>query len=137
MKPTADRFFADSNIFLYLLSNVDHKKLIAKEILNSTPVISTQVVAENINIAFKKLTTLSATQISLHKAALLEFSELVLIDNNTLNTAFSIKLRYKLQWFDSLIIASALQNNCKVLYTEDLQHLQKIENQLTIVNPFI
>lgn len=136
MKLTAGRYFADSNILLYLLSNVDYKKDIAKEILISTPVISTQVVAENINIAFKKFTILSAEQISLHKAALINSSELVLIDDITINIAFDIKIKYKFQWFDSLIIASALKNNCETLYTEDLQHLQKIDS-LTIVNPFI
>ena len=63
MKLTADRFFVDSNIFLYLLSNVDSKKEIAISILNSSPVISTQVVSENINVAFKKFSVLSAEQI--------------------------------------------------------------------------
>lgn len=136
MKLTEGRFFADSNILLYLLSDVDYKKDIAKEILISTPVISTQVVAENINIAFKKFTTLSIEQISLHKSALIKYSELVLIDDITINLAFDIKIKYKFQWFDCLIIASALQNNCETLYTEDLQHLQKIDN-ITIVNPFV
>ena len=30
----------------------------------------------------------------------------------------------------------ALEADCKILYTEDLQHKQLIENKLTIINPF-
>lgn len=37
----------------------------------------------------------------------------------------------------ALIIASALQNESSVLYSEDLHHNQKIENILPIINPFI
>lgn len=107
MKPTEGRFFADSNILLYLLSNDDRKKTIAKEILNLIPVISTQVITENINVAFKKFTTLSTDQILLHKTALIKYSELVLIDEITINIALEIKFKYKYQWYDSLIIASA------------------------------
>ena len=47
-----------------------------------------------------------------------------------------IKDKYKLQFYDSLIIATALENNCSVLYSEDMQHGFEIENTLTIINPF-
>ncbi|AOC54321.1 MAG: hypothetical protein IM503_05940 [Microcystis sp. M069S2] len=39
-------------------------------------------------------------------------------------------------FFDSLILASALEAGCQILYSEDLQHGQRIENQLMIINPF-
>lgn len=35
------------------------------------------------------------------------------------------------------MIASAIASNCNILYTEDLQHGQVIENRLTVINPFI
>jgi predicted nucleic acid-binding protein len=38
----------------------------------------------------------------------------------------------ELPYYDSLIIATALENACSVLYSEDMQHNQKIENQLRI-----
>jgi len=44
--------------------------------------------------------------------------------------------RYGLSIFDSMIVASALLADCKTLYSEDLQHGQVIEGQLTITNPF-
>jgi predicted nucleic acid-binding protein len=38
--------------------------------------------------------------------------------------------------WDSLIIATSLQRNCSILYSEDMQHNQVIEDKLRIVNPF-
>jgi predicted nucleic acid-binding protein len=43
---------------------------------------------------------------------------------------------FRYSFYDSLIIASALHANCKILYTEDLQHGQKIKS-LKILNPFL
>ena len=37
----------------------------------------------------------------------------------------------------NIIVASALENGCSILYSEDMQHELNIENQLTIKNPFI
>ncbi len=44
--------------------------------------------------------------------------------------------RWQFSFYDSLIISAALQSKCKILYTEDLQHQEKIQD-LTICNPFI
>ena len=137
MKLTADRFFTDSNVLLYLLSDVENKKEIAKQLLRTNPVISTQVITENINVAFKKFKSLTPQQILQHKNFICLLSELVLINEKTIDLALEIKSEYQYQWFDSLIIASALQANCTILYSEDMQHNQQIENRLIIINPFI
>jgi predicted nucleic acid-binding protein len=34
------------------------------------------------------------------------------------------------------MLASALENDCKYIITEDMQHGHIIENELTILNPF-
>jgi predicted nucleic acid-binding protein len=44
--------------------------------------------------------------------------------------------RYRFSFYDSVIIASALLAGCKTLYSEDLQHRQTIDKQLTVINPF-
>jgi predicted nucleic acid-binding protein len=49
--------------------------------------------------------------------------------------ALRIAGKYRLSWYDCLIVAAALQGECSVLYSEDLQHGQKIEG-LRIDNPF-
>jgi len=50
--------------------------------------------------------------------------------------AVQIKLKYFFSYWDSLIIASALESGCSILYTEDMQDGQLIEERLKIVNPF-
>jgi predicted nucleic acid-binding protein len=49
--------------------------------------------------------------------------------------AVEVRTRYRYSFYDSLIIAAALEAGCTRLYSEDLQHGQRIE-RLTIVNPF-
>lgn len=50
----------------------------------------------------------------------------------------ALKLRSELSFsfYDSLIIASATQAKCQVIYSEDMQHLQRV-GSLQIVNPFL
>jgi len=50
--------------------------------------------------------------------------------------ALEIMDQWRYSFCDSLIIASAVQADCALLYTEDMQHGQKIMN-LTINDPFV
>lgn len=54
---------------------------------------------------------------------------------DTHDRAVSICDRYQLSFYDACIVAAALIAGCELLYTEDLQHGQLIE-QLEIRNPF-
>jgi predicted nucleic acid-binding protein len=44
--------------------------------------------------------------------------------------------RYGYSVYDAMILAAALESGCKQLLTEDLQHQQRIESTLDILNPF-
>jgi predicted nucleic acid-binding protein len=44
--------------------------------------------------------------------------------------------KYGYKIYDALVVASALEAKCTTLYSEDMQHGQLIEKQLTIRNPF-
>lgn len=50
--------------------------------------------------------------------------------------ALRLSGRYRLAWFDSLIVAAAFQTRCSTLYSEDLQHSQRL-GDLQIENPFL
>ena len=39
--------------------------------------------------------------------------------------------------YDALIISSALEANCSILYSEDMHHGHCIDKRLKIVNPFL
>jgi len=59
------------------------------------------------------------------------------IDQSKVLQAMEVNIRYGYSYWDSLIIATALQNNCGILYSEDMQHDQLIEDRLRIINPLI
>jgi predicted nucleic acid-binding protein len=50
--------------------------------------------------------------------------------------ALEIKNRWRFSFYDSLIISAALEAKCNILYSEDLQHNQKV-GELTIINPYL
>jgi predicted nucleic acid-binding protein len=57
------------------------------------------------------------------------------LDSGILQRARHIEARYKLSWWDSLVVAAAQQQGCALLYTEDLQH-GAIFDGVKVVNPF-
>jgi len=58
------------------------------------------------------------------------------LDSSLLHRARQIETRYKLNWWDCLVVAAAQQQDCAVLYTEDLQHGAAFDG-VRICNPFI
>lgn len=49
--------------------------------------------------------------------------------------ALRICARFRLHWHDSLIVASAIEGQCEILYREDFQNGRQI-GRVTISNPF-
>ncbi|MEX8548733.1 MAG: PIN domain-containing protein [Mucilaginibacter sp.] len=129
-------FFIDSNIALYAFDNATFKNKIALGLIRTRPIISTQVVMESVNICLKKFKFSKEVSYQ-HGINLMATCNLKLIDETTINLAFEISFQYQYSHWDSLIIASALQNNCTKLYSEDLQNGQVIRNKLTIINLFL
>lgn len=58
------------------------------------------------------------------------------LDTELLRRARQIEARYKLSWWDCLIVAAAQMQGCSLLYTEDLQHGATFDG-VRVVNPFI
>lgn len=67
----------------------------------------------------------------------MENCQVALLTPDTITLALDISKRYQYSYYDSHIIAAALENNCSLLYSEDMQHGQEIEGKLKIVNPFL
>ena len=67
---------------------------------------------------------------------LLRKFEVMVINEETLRNAFEVSSKYQFGFWDSIIIESALESKCDILYSEDFHHLQIIDNRLTILNPF-
>jgi predicted nucleic acid-binding protein len=104
---------------------------------NGNGCISYQIVQEFLNVALRKFSTpLSVADAAIYMTAVLEplceISSTVSLYRQTLG----IVERWRYSFYDALVIASAMAADCHVLYTEDLQHEQKI-GDLTIINPFV
>lgn len=128
--------FADSNVLIYAVDVDSPKKQIAIPLLLTGPIISTQVVNECSNVLHKKF-QLDYTRIAEIIDNYLKTVTVVPVTMQTINIAWEIGEKYGYSYYDSLVIASALENDCTIFYSEDLQHGQVIENRLRIENPFL
>lgn len=132
------KVFLDSNLLIYAHTNVDVPKQqkIQHIITDEHTVISTQVFKEVANVLQRKF---GFYWQDIQKV-LLEMERNNEVHTNTFATihrACQLGGRYSFSFYDSLILAAALEANCSALYTEDLQHGQIIEKTLTVKNPFI
>lgn len=138
-----DKFFLDTNIIVYSFDqSAPEKKGIARELIRKAlgqqaGCISYQVIQEFLNVATRKFTaTLSFQHCRqyLHDV-LLPLCE-IYPSIEFYSQALQIAERWKYALYDALIIAAAIQADCKQLYSEDLQHGQMI-GTLAIMNPFL
>ena|ERR1700754_3822689 len=137
MKPMADNVFLDSNILVYSYSNSEfQKRTIARKIISeSNSIISTQVLQELCNIITRKF-KFSYEQAQAAIKENCQNNELYVNTESTILRACEMASRYGFSFFDSLIVAAGLESNCTLLYSEDMQDGQIIEERLTIRNPF-
>jgi predicted nucleic acid-binding protein len=127
--------FFDTNVILYLLSADATKADRAEELLAIGGMVSVQVLNEFASVAQRKLgmTWLEIREI-LAQVRVVCPVEPVSVDTH--DRALQVAERYGVSWYDALIVAAALLAGCATLYSEDMQHGQVFERQLTICNPF-
>jgi len=131
------RIALDSNILIYNHS-LDHedKRLIARDFFKENPVVSSQVISEYLNVMKRnfKMQKLELMQIC---SLWLEKCSIQPVILSTIKLAQDLVGKHDFQVFDGIIIAAALEADCDILYSEDMQDGQIIENTLKIVNPFV
>jgi predicted nucleic acid-binding protein len=134
--------FIDTNLFIYQLEVSDESKsatadrIICKGIETRNACISFQVVQECLNIILRK------AEVSLSTDEAKQYLDHVLAPLFRVPASFSLyrraldlQTRYRYGFYDSLVIAAALDAGCTRLYSENLQDGQRIEG-LTVENPF-
>ena len=129
----ADSFF-DTNVLLYLLSKESAKADRAEGLLASGGIVSVQVLNEFVSVASRKL-AMTIPEIREILSTIRAVCIVKPLDIETHELGLDMAERYGFSIYDSLIVASALLARCVILYTEDLQQGQVID-QLTIQNPF-
>lgn len=126
----------DTNILTYLWDkDGSKKKIIADSLVLTNPVISTQVVSEYLNVC-RKLLQLPKVETFELCNNVFERCRIVPVSITTLSVAFSLVRQYDFQIFDAIIVSSALESGCEILYSEDMHNGLKVD-KLTIINPFL
>ena len=138
-----DKYFLDTNIFIYSFDQSDSVKkdkslhLISDALSQSKGIISYQVVQEFLNVALTKFNKpLKISDCEKYLTVVLEPLCQVYSSIDLYHKSLEISERWQFSFYDSLIISAALKSQCPILYTEDLQHGQKIFD-LEIINPFV
>ena len=134
-----DNLFLDTNILVYaFLEHEQVKHAQAISLLTATigqeVFVSTQVLSE-VYVALTK-NGIEHDAIAQYLNELEERCNLATIDFQTITRGLALTKRYGFSYWDSLILAAAIECGCATLYSEDMQDGQIIERTLTIRNPF-
>jgi len=132
-----DKAFIDTNILIYAYNKTypEKRRRAQEETEKYDTVISTQVINEFCNTSLYKLSKTHDEVI----AAIREITEnhiITQVNVTIIIKAITLQKRYHYNYYDCMMLASALAYDCKVILSEDMQHGQVIENKLTILNPF-
>jgi predicted nucleic acid-binding protein len=130
--------FFDTNLLVYLYST-DSKSAIVESLIRAKfdeICLSIQVLNELYSVLTrKKFRTKEEAQTIIHD--LIENYRVYCLDERGIKRGIELNIQYHFSYWDSLILASALEAGCTKLYSEDFQHNQVIQNGLTILNPFL
>lgn len=133
------RIFIDTNVLIYAFLDNEPEKHeqavdLLSEVIGKDVFVSTQVLSE-IYVAL----TRNGIEHADIEHYLLELEDNMNVPGITfaiIQRCLALKVRYHYSYWDSLILASALDNHCQIIYSEDMQDGQQIEQALTIRNPF-
>ena len=136
------RFFLDTNVFVYSFDDGSAAKakralsLIREGVDTRKGVVSYQIVQEFINVAVRRFAKPMTAADAEHYITTV-FRPLWTVHSSEalVRNALRICADNRLPWYDSLAIAAAIEAQCDVLYSEDLQPGRKFGN-LQILNPF-
>src|ERR1700721_4584358 len=138
----SDRFFLDTNIFVYSFDQSTPvkarkaKELIRKALSTQKGIISYQVVQEFFNVALKRFSQ-PMRLVDAEQYLGTVFRPLLSVHSSQSLYADALRLKAEsgLSWYDSLIVSTAIQAQCDFLFTGGLRHGQRFGN-LNVENPF-
>jgi predicted nucleic acid-binding protein len=136
------RVFVDTNVFVYAQQPQEEplKQPLAAEWLqrvwsDGSGRISVQVLNECYSAATKKSSPLMPQEAAKIYVAWLLAWKPHPVDATVVMRAMVIEARYRLNWWDCLIVAAAQIQGCGILLTEDLDH-HGIYGGVKVHNPF-
>ena len=132
--------FFDSNVLVYIAINQDDRKkeiatnIVSRTIPDRSGIISLQVLREVANCMFRK----SHDSLEFIKETIGGFKTLPCIGDSMaiLDRGMDIKVKYGLQFYDALAVATAEAAHCDIIYSEDMGDGTVYEG-IRVVNPFV
>lgn len=135
------RCFIDSNVWLYAATQSqdnppDPRHETARQLITQVqPYLSVQVINE-VTINLLRKFNFGEAEIRSLVGSFYKNYTVFALDADTFIQASMLREAYQLSFWDSLIVSSALQHQCALLYSEDMQNGLVVENRLQICNPF-
>lgn len=134
--------FLDTNVLVYTVDAAHPAKqetaraIVADALARQSAIVSFQVVQEALQVITRRF------RIALTDADAKQFLADVLVplwkvqpSPGLYEKTLAMQAKHGFAFYDSLIVAAALEGGCRRLITEDMQHGQRIEG-LRIENPF-
>jgi predicted nucleic acid-binding protein len=129
-----ERTFVDTNILVYLIADDKRKSAIAADVIKAAPTISVQILNEFVSVARRKHKKSWEEVLAVTETAAAECA-VVPLTLQMHERASELAQSARIGIYDACIIAAAKLSECDVLYTEDMNHGQRIGGVL-IHNPF-
>ncbi len=130
------KVFLDSNILVYVYSDDEvEKREKSRSLYENTVTISTQVLNELANVFLLKF-RIAPDDVARRIRELSQGCKISVVNFESVITAIRLHQQYGYSYFDCLMLASALREECSIIYTEDMQNGQVIDDILMIINPF-
>lgn len=127
--------FFDTSVLVYAFLDVARRER-AVDLIASGGVISAQVLNEFTNVARRRRERDWAEIERAVSVIRARFPEIMPLTADTHAAGLGLARDHGLAFYDALIVASAIEAECDILYSEDMQHGRSIGG-LTIVNPFV
>ncbi len=127
--------FFDTNVLLYIASADRAKADRAEELVGQGGAISVQVLNEIANVARRRM-GMSWTETHAFLSMIRGLLPVEAITIEIHETGLALAERYGLSIYDAMIAAAALQADCDMLWSEDIQDGMLLDGRLRIVNPF-
>jgi len=136
------RYFLDTNIFVYSLDVTVPEKarrataLIRDGLESGSGIVSYQVVQEFFSVAFRRFAK-PMSPFAAEEYLNTTFRPLLVVHSSPalFVSALRVYAQHHFSWYDSMIVAAAQEARCSILYSEDMQDGQRVDD-LRIEDPF-
>jgi predicted nucleic acid-binding protein len=129
--------FFDTNVLIYAVAGNDPRNTRAEELLASGGVLSVQILNEFVSVARRKILMSWRDVLRALDAFRILCPSPLPLTIEIHEASLKIAQRHGYNVYDALVVAAALQAGSTILYSEDLQDGQIIDQQLRICNPFL